>query len=145
MAYLDLATFSKAFQVARTRSSDKRLDEEASIGPRKSSHLEPTTKEERQKAALKRKIPARDQARAVLFDSWINVLLLAVPVGFVVNYLHANGIAIFIVNFIAIIPLAAMLSCATEEIALRAGVTLGGLLNATFGYFSSLLVCPNII
>ena len=73
------------------------------------------------------------------------MLLLAVPVGFVVNYLHVNGIAIFIVNFIAIIPLAAMLSYATEEIALRAGDTLGGLLNATFGYISPLLVCPNII
>jgi len=62
-----------------------------------------------------------------------------------VNYLHVNGIAIFIVNFIAIIPLAAIISCATKEIALRAGNILGGLLNATFGYVSPLLVCPNII
>jgi len=36
----------------------------------------------------------KDQVRAVLFSSWINLLLLAVPVGFVVNYLHVNGIAI---------------------------------------------------
>ena len=40
------------------------------------------------------------------------------------------------VNFIAIIPLAALLSYSTEEIALRIGETLGGLMNATFGYVS---------
>ncbi|XTI92934.1 hypothetical protein V2W45_1472412 [Cenococcum geophilum] len=62
----------------------------------------------------------------------INIFLLAVPVGFIVNYLHVNGITIFIVNFIAIIPLAAMLSYATKEITLRAGNILGSLLNATF-------------
>ncbi|OCK98008.1 uncharacterized protein K441DRAFT_410034, partial [Cenococcum geophilum 1.58] len=70
--------------------------------------------------------------RAVLFGSWINLLLVAVPVGFVVNYLDINGVAIFVVNFIAIVPLAAMLSYATKEIALRVSKTLGRLLNATF-------------
>jgi len=73
------------------------------------------------------------------------MLLLAVPISFVVNYLHINGITIFIVNFIAIIPLAAMLSCATEEIALHTSNTLGGILNTTFGYISPFLICPNII
>jgi len=51
-----------------------------------------------------------------------------------VNYLNINSVAIFIVNFIAIIPLAVMLSYATKEIALRVSKTLSGLLNATFGY-----------
>ena len=37
------------------------------------------------------------------------------------------------VNFIAIIPLAGMLSYATEEIAYRTSETIGGLLNASFG------------
>ena len=62
-----------------------------------------------------------------------------------VNYLHVNSITIFIINFIAIIPLAVMLSYATKEIALRAGNILGGLLNATFRYISPLLIYPNII
>ena len=73
------------------------------------------------------------------------MLLLAIPVSFIVNYLHINGIAIFIVNFIAIILLTIIISCATKEIALRAGNTLGGLLNITFRYISPLLICPNII
>jgi len=62
-----------------------------------------------------------------------------------VNYLYVNSITIFIVNFIAIIPLAVMLSYAITEITLRAGNILGGLLNVTFRYVSPLLVCPNII
>jgi len=63
----------------------------------------------------------------------------------VVNYLYINGITIFIVNFIAIIPLAIMLSYATKEITLRASNILGGLLNVTFRYVFLLLVYPNII
>jgi len=73
------------------------------------------------------------------------MLLFAIPVGFIVNYLYINGITIFIINFIAIIPLTAMLSYTTKEITLRAGNTLGGLLNATFRYISPLLIHSNII
>jgi len=73
------------------------------------------------------------------------MLLFAIPISFVVNYLYINSITIFIINFIAIILLAAMLSCATEEIVLHTSDTLGGILNTTFGYISPLLICPNII
>lgn len=91
--------------------------------------------EERKRRALKRKIPVGQQIRYVLFGAWINVLLIMVPVGFGVYYSHSvNDIGVFLINFIAIIPLAAMLSNATEELALRVGETLGGLLNASFGY-----------
>jgi Ca2+:H+ antiporter len=64
--------------------------------------------------------------------------VLVVPVGFIVNYLDITPVAIFVVNFVAIIPLAALLSYATEEIALRTGDVIGGLLNASFGYYSHL-------
>ena len=73
------------------------------------------------------------QLRATLFNSWINVLLVFVPVGIAVNFTNISPVGVFVINFIAIIPLAAMLSYATEEIALRTGETIGGLLNATFG------------
>jgi Ca2+:H+ antiporter len=82
----------------------------------------------------KEKFTVGNQIRRTLFNSWLNILILAAPAGIVMNYVgHVNGIIIFVINFIAIIPLAAMLSFATEEIALRTGETLGGLLNATFG------------
>ena len=81
----------------------------------------------------KQKFTFVGQLRATLLNSWINILLVAVPVGIALNYAHVNPVIIFVVNFIAIIPLAAMLSYATEEIALRTGETIGGLLNASFG------------
>ncbi|KAL7789080.1 Ca2+ transporter [Trichoderma ceciliae] len=82
-----------------------------------------------------------NQIQRTLLNSWINLLLVAAPVGIALNYVSSvNRIAVFIVNFIAIIPLAAMLSFATEEIALRTGETLGGLLNATFGNAVELIV-----
>lgn len=82
----------------------------------------------------------RNQIHASLFNSWINILLIAVPVGIALEATHQNDVAIFVVNFIAIIPLAALLSYATEEIALRVGETLGGLMNATFGNAVELIV-----
>lgn len=84
----------------------------------------------------KQKYTLVGQLRATLLNSWINVLLVAVPIGIAVNYLNVNPVIVFVVNFIAIIPLAAMLSYATEEIALRTGETIGGLLNASFGLVS---------
>ncbi|OAP57239.1 calcium/proton exchanger [Fonsecaea erecta] len=88
----------------------------------------------------KPKFTAWSQIRATLFNSWINVLLIASPVGIAVYYAHVNPVAVFVINFIAIIPLAAMLSYATEEIALRTGEVLGGLLNASFGNAVELIV-----
>ncbi|THY74558.1 Calcium/proton exchanger [Aureobasidium pullulans] len=86
------------------------------------------------------KISIVSQFKATILGSWVNVLLVCVPIGFALRYSHANGYAVFIVNFIAIIPLAAMLSFATEELALYVGETLGGLLNASFGNATELIV-----
>ncbi|KAG9887867.1 Calcium/proton exchanger, partial [Aureobasidium melanogenum] len=86
------------------------------------------------------KISVASQFKATLLGSWVNVLLVCVPVGFALRYAHSNGIAVFVVNFVAIIPLAAMLSFATEELAMYVGETLGGLLNASFGNATELIV-----
>jgi Ca2+:H+ antiporter len=88
--------------------------------------------------ALKHKpFTLKNQLQATIFNSWVNILLLAAPIGIALNYTGVNKKAVFIVNFIAIIPLAGMLSFATEEIALWIGESLGGLLNASFGYVFS--------
>ncbi|KAL3476270.1 sodium/calcium transporter [Aspergillus californicus] len=89
----------------------------------------------------KQKFTVVGQFKATLLNSWINVLFFAVPVGIALKTVGGiDPVAIFIVNFIAIIPLAAMLSFATEEIALRTGETIGGLLNASFGNAVELIV-----
>ncbi|KAF7155098.1 hypothetical protein CNMCM5623_005306 [Aspergillus felis] len=88
----------------------------------------------------KQKFTAVGQLKATIFNSWMNVLLIAAPVGIALNYVDVDPVAVFVVNFVAIIPLAAMLSYATEEIALRTGETIGGLLNASFGNAVELIV-----
>ncbi|KAJ5533197.1 hypothetical protein N7494_009749 [Penicillium frequentans] len=102
-----------------------------------------STEEELKDETEERKPPkftVASQLRATIFNSWINVLFIAAPVGIGLYAADVQPVAIFVVNFIAIIPLAAMLSFATEEIALRTGETIGGLLNATFGNAVELIV-----
>jgi Ca2+:H+ antiporter len=79
------------------------------------------------------------QLRATILKSWIIVLILAASAVITLHIVEANAIVVFVMNFIAIIPLAAMLSYATEEIALRTGV-IGGWLNASFGNAVELIV-----
>ncbi|KAF6815773.1 Ca2+:H+ antiporter [Colletotrichum musicola] len=104
-------------------------------------------KPKKQKSGLIRHVEPKtpftvaNQLQRTLLNSWINILIFAAPVGIAISYVGSvNKIAVFVVNFIAIIPLAAMLGFATEEIALRTGESLGGLLNATFGNAVELIV-----
>lgn len=69
------------------------------------------------------------------------LMLLCIPVGIFAHFTGIGGVsAIFVFNFVAIIPLAWLLGNATEELALRSNQTLGGLLNATFGNAVELIV-----
>ncbi|KAH6605649.1 Ca2+ transporter, partial [Trichoderma cornu-damae] len=79
-------------------------------------------------------------AKVTMLSNYVNFLLVMVPIGIVAGELHWNATAVFTINFFAIIPLAAVLSFATEEISLKLGETLGGLLNATFGNAVELIV-----
>lgn len=63
-----------------------------------------------------------------------------VPLGIIAGKMGWSSTAVFTINFFAIIPLAAVLSFATEEFSLKLGDTLGGLLNATFGNAVELIV-----
>ena len=75
-----------------------------------------------------------------LASNYVNVLLVFVPLGIIAGALGWNAIAVFVLNFLAIIPLASLLSFATEELSVKLGQTLGGLLNATFGNAVELIV-----
>jgi Ca2+:H+ antiporter len=68
------------------------------------------------------------------------VLLLFVPVSFAAHFLQWGSLAIFITAGLGILPLAAWMGTATEEIAVVVGPTLGGLLNATFGNATELII-----
>lgn len=75
-----------------------------------------------------------------LVRDYVNVLLIFVPLGIIAGVLHWDSTAVFVLNFFAIIPLASMLSFATEELAATMGQALGGLMNATFGNAVELIV-----
>jgi Ca2+:H+ antiporter len=77
---------------------------------------------------------------ATLASNYMNVFLIFVPLGIIAGAAGWNPTAVFILNFFAIIPLAALLSFATEELSVKLGQTLGGLMNATFGNAVELIV-----
>jgi Ca2+:H+ antiporter len=70
----------------------------------------------------------------------LSVLLLFLPISIAAHFLEWGSAVVFITSCIAIIPLAAWMGTATEEIAVVAGPTLGGLLNATFGNATELII-----
>lgn len=73
--------------------------------------------------------------------SWLNVLLVFVPAGIIVaNIKGINGGVVFAMNCIAVVPLAGLLSHATESVASKMGDALGALLNITFGNAVELII-----
>lgn len=78
--------------------------------------------------------------KQTLLSNYVNVLLVFLPLGIIAGAMGWSPTAVFILNFLAIIPLAALLSFATEELSVKLGQTLGGLLNATFGNAVELIV-----
>lgn len=71
--------------------------------------------------------------RSSVLQIGIYALLVFIPVALAVRLLHLGDVWLFITASAAIIPLAKILGTATEELALRVGPGVGGLLNATFG------------
>ncbi|KAG1592757.1 hypothetical protein G6F48_002445 [Rhizopus delemar] len=76
---------------------------------------------------------------AIVKSSWLNVLLICIPFGWASHFVWSPTVT-FVFNFIAIIPLAKLLGFVTEDITLRTGEVIGGLLNATFGNAVELII-----
>ncbi len=73
-------------------------------------------------------------------ESWLNWLLLLVPASLALELLGLPKIWLFVASALAIIPLAGLIGDATEQVAHRVGAGLGGLLNATFGNATELII-----
>ena len=78
--------------------------------------------------------------RLLATSNVVNALLFFVPLGLLAGYTHAGPVAVFVTNFMAIVPLAGLLADTTEILADSMGNTIGGLLNATFGNVVELIV-----
>src|SRR3954469_10121149 len=68
-------------------------------------------------------------------------LLALVPIVFAAQKLRPEAhTLLFVLSVLAIVPLAALLSHATESVAAKTGDTVGGLLNATLGNLTELVI-----
>jgi Ca2+:H+ antiporter len=73
-------------------------------------------------------------------QTWLNVLLLAVPAAIILKLTGASDVIVFAASALAIMPLAGVLGDATEAISARSGPTLGGVVNATMGNATELII-----
>jgi Ca2+:H+ antiporter len=78
--------------------------------------------------------------KAIMLSSYINLLLVFVPIGIASKAAGLQPGIIFGMNAVAIIPLAGLLSHATESVAKRMGDTIGALMNVTFGNAVELII-----
>jgi Ca2+:H+ antiporter len=90
--------------------------------------------------SLKHSSTLASELRATILSSWINLLLVYLPIGIALYSAHVNPVAVFFANFIAPISLAATLSYTTEEATRRTGQIVGSLLNTTL---RSVLLYPD--
>lgn len=68
-------------------------------------------------------------------------LLVFVPAVFIAEHVRPEAqILLFVLSILAIVPLAALLSHATESVAAKTGDNVGGLLNATLGNLTELVI-----
>jgi Ca2+:H+ antiporter len=68
-------------------------------------------------------------------------LLVFVPIVLASEHFRPEAhTALFLLSILAIVPLAALLSMATESVAAKTGDTIGGLLNATLGNLTELVI-----
>lgn len=68
------------------------------------------------------------------------ILSIFLPISIAAHFLQWDATLVFITAGLAIVPLAAFMGTATEEIAVVVGPNLGGLLNATFGNATELIL-----
>jgi Ca2+:H+ antiporter len=80
--------------------------------------------------------------RRFLFSSegWPYLLVPFIPIAVVFEFAHVGAVATFFASTLGVIPTAALMGRATEELAARSGPGIGGLLNVTFGNAPELII-----
>jgi Ca2+:H+ antiporter len=84
-----------------------------------------------------RRSPARFFLSA---DGWPYLLVPLIPGAIALELAHADPVFVFIAAALGIVPTAAVMGKATEELAAQSGPGVGGLLNVTFGNFPELVI-----
>ena len=73
-------------------------------------------------------------------QGWPYLLVPFIPFAVALEVLHASPTVIFFASALGVIPTAALMGKATEELAARSGPGIGGLLNVTFGNAPELII-----
>jgi Ca2+:H+ antiporter len=73
-------------------------------------------------------------------QGWPYMLVPFIPLAIVLELAHVSATVIFFTAALGIIPTAALMGQATEELAARSGPGIGGLLNVTFGNAPELII-----
>jgi Ca2+:H+ antiporter len=73
-------------------------------------------------------------------SGWPYVLVPFIPIAVVLDLAHASATIIFAASALGVIPTAALMGRATEELAARSGPGIGGFLNVTFGNAPELII-----
>ena len=137
-------TESSTARCGATTASSKTLTGGVSESPRPAPTSEDTQEHGEEVASIEKKKPRVKRfiitAKEILLSSPINILLIFVPVGIAINFTNISPVVIFAMNAIAIIPLAGLLSHATESVASTMGDTVGALMNVTFGNAVELII-----
>ncbi|RMD41953.1 hypothetical protein DV735_g3184, partial [Chaetothyriales sp. CBS 134920] len=82
--------------------------------------------------------------RAIATSSWLNVLLVVVPVAITSYLVKAPPLVVFATNVVAIVPLSSLLTYATEALSKESGDTIGALMNITFGNLAEIVLLAGL-
>ena len=84
--------------------------------------------------------PQRDRPFLLTVAAWPYFLVPFIPIAIALELAHADAVLIFAASALGVIPTAALMGEATEQLARRSGPGIGGLLNVTFGNAPELII-----
>jgi Ca2+:H+ antiporter len=73
-------------------------------------------------------------------EGWPYLLVPLIPVALVLELVHAGPTWVFLASALGVLPTAALMGRATEELSARSGPGIGGFLNVTFGNAPELII-----
>src|SRR6187200_1392504 len=84
----------------------------------------------------------RFDLRRFLFsgEGWPYLLVPFIPIALILELSHASATLIFLTSAAGVIPTAALMGQATEQLAARSGPGIGGFLNVTFGNAPEIII-----
>lgn len=122
--------------------ADEQTKSEGDAPPVVSDEEQQSSRESAERKKPKKPLVRRlvDNLKAIFLRSWLNAFLVFVPAGIAVHVAGINQNVDFALNAIAVIPLAGLLTFATESIAHRTSPTIAALMNVSFGNSVELII-----